>query len=122
MVPIQDGKLVHVLAIIGMMRGIVKAFAYTAFGINSSTGFMRVEQGRDSRDLRLVSKSLKIPHQFQMLFEVVGYSNGCFRQRDIRLRLLRGLFDSPLDLTHFFQVLAKPSAVRGRQLFLKSGN
>src|SRR4029450_2649364 len=121
-IAIKDGKLVHVLAIVGMMRRIVKSFPNAALGINGSTGFVRVEQSRNAGDLGLISKSLKVPHQFEMLFKVVGYSNGRVRQRDISLRLLSGLVDSTLDLTHFLQVLAEPRAVSRRQFFLKRCN
>ena len=65
-IAVDHGELVHVLALVRVVRRVVEALAHAARRVDRVAVLAREHQRRDARDLRLVGEHLQVEHQLDV--------------------------------------------------------
>ena len=73
---VDQGEVVHVRFVVGMVRGAVETAAVGTFGERRGTEVFRVHQRRDARDIALVGQREQVVHQLDVYVEGFGCAYG----------------------------------------------
>ena len=118
-VAVDQGELIHVRAVIRMMRRHMEPVAHAALRINGAAGVARIHHGGDARDVRLKRQSLQVEHDLEVVVERFGNAHGRIGHFQVFGRLVLGLLDAALDLAYVVQVIGHAGAVGSGQLLVE---
>ena len=83
MILVDQRKLVHVGAIVGVVRGDVEAVANAALRVDRAAGVARIHHGGDARDLGAEGQHLQVEHDLEVFVE--GFRNAHRRLRQLQI-------------------------------------
>ena len=121
-ISIDFRKVVHVGAVIRVMRASVETISNAAERICRRTEIAREHHCGNSRDARFVCQYLKIEHQLHVFVERFGHTYRRFRYLQFHRDLILSSQNAPFDLTNVIEILADANPVALRKIVLQPGH